>query len=109
MSEIILCNCSICTKKGFIHLIVPTSQFELLAGRDALTCYRFNTGVAKHTFCKQCGVHPFYTPRSDPDKIDVNVRCLDGVDVDALEPRHFDGENWELAISSAHRWRTPPA
>lgn len=103
LSEIILCNCSICTKKGFIHLIVPASQFELLAGHDALSCYRFGTGVAKHTFCNNCGIHPFYTPRSDPDKIDVNVRCLDGVDLQALELLPFDGKNWEQAIGSA-RW-----
>jgi hypothetical protein len=106
LSEITVCNCSMCTKKGFIHLIVPTSQFELLTGHHELTCYRFNTGLAKHTFCKHCGTHPFYTPRSDPDKVDVNVRCLDGVDVDALRPRQFDGQNWERAIGSAH-WHTP--
>jgi hypothetical protein len=106
LSQVSLCNCSICTKKGFIHLIIPTSQFELLAGQDELTCYRFNTGVAMHTFCKHCGIHAFYTPRSDPDKVDVNVRCLAGVDVQALELRHFDGKNWEQAIGSAH-WQVP--
>src|SRR3954462_965569 len=98
LSDITVCNCSICTKKGFIHLILPTPQFELLAGRDDLTCYRFNTGVAEHTFCKHCGIHPFYTPRSDPDKVDVNVRCLDGVDVSQLKPRLFDGQHWEEAL-----------
>src|SRR5437763_16525322 len=70
------CNCSICAKKGFLHLIVPPENFELLSGKDDLSAYRFNTGIAKHTFCSRCGVHPFYVPRSDPDKIDVNVRCL---------------------------------
>ena len=75
------CNCSICTKKGFLHLIVPPEQFELISGKDDLTTYQFNTGTAKHTFCKVCGIHSFYVPRSDPDKIDVNARCLDGVDV----------------------------
>ena len=59
--------------------------FELLSGADALTTYRFNTGTAQHTFCATCGIHPFYIPRSDPDKIDVNVRCLDGVDVSAIK------------------------
>jgi hypothetical protein len=97
-----VCNCSICQKKGFIHLIVEPAQFELLTGADALTSYRFNTGVAEHTFCKYCGIHPFYTPRSDPDKVDVNVRCLEGVDVTKLELRSFDGRNWEHAIQSAN-------
>ena len=68
-----------------MHLIVPPEQFELLSGKDALTTYRFNTGAAQHTFCATCGIHPFYVPRSDPDKIDVNVRCLDGVDLAALK------------------------
>jgi hypothetical protein len=96
-----LCNCSMCTKKGMVHLIVETSQFELLAGADELSAYRFKTGVAVHQFCRHCGIHPFYTPRSDPDKVDVNVRCLDGVDLSRLELLLFDGKNWEEAIRSA--------
>ena len=102
------CNCSVCSKKGFLHLIVPLAQFELLSGADDLTVYRFNTGVAKHQFCRHCGIHPFYVPRSDPDKIDVNVRCLDGVDADAIPAAPFDGRNWEQAIHSAP-WRAPGA
>ena len=74
-----LCNCSMCTKKGIVHLIVEPSAFELLSGEGELTSYRFNTEVAEHKFCRHCGIHPFYTPRSDPDKVDVNVRCLDGI------------------------------
>ena len=85
------CNCSICTKKGFLHLIVAHAQFELLSGADDLTVYTFNTGTAKHQFCRHCGIHPFYVPRSDPDKIDVNVRCLEGVDAAALAIEPFDG------------------
>ncbi|HKO49599.1 MAG TPA: GFA family protein [Polyangiaceae bacterium] len=96
------CNCSICSKKGFIHLIVERSGFQLLTGADALVSYRFNTGVAEHKFCGQCGIHPFYTPRSDPDKVDVNVRCLDGVDLTRLELLLFDGKHWEEAIKTAH-------
>ena len=85
LSRVTYCNCSMCAKKGFLHLIVPPEKFELLSGKDALTTYRFNTGAAQHTFCATCGIHPFYVPRSDPDKIDVNVRCLDGVDLAALD------------------------
>jgi hypothetical protein len=99
------CNCSVCTKKGFLHLIVPPERFELMSGRDALTTYRFNTGTAQHTFCKVCGVHPFYVPRSDPDKIDVNVRCLDGIDLAAISVKPFDGRNWEAAIERDVPWR----
>ena len=99
------CNCSICSKKGFINLIVEPSEFELLAGAEALVSYRFNTGVAEHKFCGQCGIHPFYTPRSDPDQVDVNVRCLDDVDPSQLELSSFDGKHWEQAIATAP-WRS---
>jgi hypothetical protein len=99
------CNCSICRKKGFLHLIVPPEQFELISGQGSLETYRFNTGTAQHTFCKVCGIHAFYVPRSDPDKIDVNVRCLDGVDLSAIAIRSFDGENWEAAIQQKVPWR----
>jgi hypothetical protein len=105
LAQTTCCNCSICTKKGILHLIVPLDQFELLRGRDHLTTYTFNTGVAKHMFCRYCGMHPFYVPRSDPDKIDVNVRCLDDIDVTALSPKPFDGKNWEAAMHTNVPWR----
>jgi hypothetical protein len=92
------CNCSMCTKKGILHLIVPQEAFELVSGADDLTTYTFNTGVAKHHFCRHCGIHSFYVPRSDPDMIDVNARCLDGVDPRALKPEPFDGRHWEAAM-----------
>ena len=106
LSHVTECNCSICAKKGFLHLIVPPEAFELVSGKDALTTYRFNTGTARHTFCATCGIHPFYVPRSDPDKIDVNVRCLDGVDVAAIKTHAFDGKNWEHAIAERVPWRS---
>ena len=105
LARVTECNCSMCTKKGFLHLIVEPAQFELLSGGDSLTTYAFNTKTAKHTFCKICGIHPFYVPRSDPDKIDVNARCLDGVDIAALTPQHFDGRNWEEAMQKDVPWR----
>lgn len=93
------CNCSICTKKGILHLVVPLEQFTLLQGEDALTTYQFGTNVAKHTFCRHCGIHAFYVPRSDPDKVSVNARCLDDIDASTLHPsRSFDGRNWEDAM-----------
>lgn len=101
LTQATICNCSVCTKKGFVHLIVPLSDFELEHGADALLSYRFNTGVAEHKFCATCGIHSFYTPRSDPDKVDVNVRCLDDVDLSGLELELFDGKHWEAAIRTA--------
>jgi hypothetical protein len=106
LSDVTYCNCSICAKKGFVHLIVEPSQFELIAGAGDLTSYRFNTGVAEHKFCRHCGIHPFYTPRSDPTKVDINVRCLDQVDLQQLTVHAFDGRNWEQAIRVAHWHRT---
>jgi hypothetical protein len=105
LSRVTYCNCSMCAKKGFLHLIVPPESFELISGKDALITYRFNTGVAAHTFCATCGIHAFYVPRSDPDKIDVNVRCLDGVDLTRIEIKEFDGKNWEQAMTGRVPWR----
>jgi hypothetical protein len=92
------CNCSICSKTGYLHLIVPKSRFRLVQGEESITTYTFNTGVAKHFFCKVCGIKSFYVPRSDPDGISVNARCLDPGTVTGMEVRPFDGRNWEASI-----------
>ena len=88
------CNCSICSKSGYIHLIVPSSKFKILSGEDDLHTYTFNTHVAKHYFCKHCGIKPFYLPRSNPDGMDVNVRCFD-IQPKSISVVKFDGQNWE--------------
>jgi hypothetical protein len=90
------CNCSICRMTGFLHVIVPYSDFELISGRDSLTSYRFGTGAADHLFCRICGVKSFYQPRSHPDAWSVNANCLDER-VELIVDR-FDGANWEAAI-----------
>jgi hypothetical protein len=89
------CNCSICSATGFLHIVVPHDQFELLSGRDALTSYRFGTGAAEHLFCSRCGVKSFYQPRSHPDAWSINANCLDVAPELAVE--EFDGRNWERA------------
>ncbi|MDT7933642.1 MAG: GFA family protein [Sphingomonadaceae bacterium] len=91
--ELLDCNCSICAKSGFLHLIVPAHRFRLLCGKVELTSYRFGTGTAVHLFCRTCGVKSFYRPRSHPDAFSVNARCLD-TRLDATV-RSFDGRNWE--------------
>ncbi|MDX2097530.1 MAG: GFA family protein [Leptolyngbyaceae cyanobacterium bins.59] len=93
--EAVDCNCSICRMKGFLHLIVPADRFTLLQGSEALSTYTFNTGTAKHLFCRTCGIHSFYRPRSHPDGFDVNVRCLDGDVLAQFRVVPFDGQNWE--------------
>ena len=101
--EVERCNCSICSKSGFLHLIVPAGNFKLLSGEGKLASYTFNTGVARHSFCSTCGIKPFYTPRSNPDGIDVNVNCLD-TRPRAITIVEFDGQNWEQhAHALAHK------
>lgn len=97
------CNCSICAMTGFVHIIVPKSRFRLTTDEAALTAYTFNTGVAKHLFCKTCGVKSFYQPRSNPDGWSVNARCLDSTEGVELNIEAFDGRNWEAnAAALAH-------
>jgi hypothetical protein len=97
------CNCSLCRMTGFLHLIVPASRFRLVSGADDISEYTFNTGLAKHRFCRVCGVKSFYIPRSNPDGVDVNVRCLDEGSVRSVQVESFDGANWERhAHSLAH-------
>lgn len=101
--EAYYCNCSICTKSSYLHLIVPLSKFKLLSGQESLTTYKFNTEVAKHVFCSTCGVKSFYTPRSNPDGVDVNVNCLD-TKPKSVDVTNFDGQNWEQhAYKVAHK------
>ncbi|MBD8528216.1 GFA family protein [Pseudomarimonas arenosa] len=99
--EALDCNCSLCAKAGFLHLIVPKARFHLLQGESELSEYRFGTGVARHLFCRHCGVKSFYVPRSNPDGIDVNVRCIDSDTVRSLKVETFDGKSaWEEQAAS---------
>ncbi len=98
--EAIKCNCSICRKKSYLHLIVPPKNFRLLKGEDSLSTYSFNTNTAVHKFCRTCGIHPFYTPRSHPEDIDVNVNVLDEDITDDLNIVDFDGQNWEQDVEN---------
>ena len=95
------CNCSICRMSGYLHLQVPKSRFRLLRGEEALSTYTFNTGAAKHLFCKTCGVKSFYVPRSFPEGYSVNILCLDRTHIKNISVQPFDGENWETAYDRA--------
>lgn len=89
------CNCSMCRPGGYLHLIVPATAFRLLQGADSLTTYTFNTGVARHLFCRVCGIKSFYVPRSNPDGYSVNLNCLAPGSIEHVEIEPFDGQNWE--------------
>ena len=98
--EALDCNCSICRMTGFLHLIVPASRFRLLSGAGDLSEYTFHTGAAKHRFCRHCGIKSFYVPRSHPDGIDVNVRCLDQDGIRSLAIVPFDDRDREAATAA---------
>jgi hypothetical protein len=97
--EALECNCSICAKSGFLHLIVPKDKFTLIRGAEFLTAYRFNTGVAKHLFCSMCGIKSFYAPRSHPDGYSINVRCLEPATISKINITPFDGKHWEQSAA----------
>jgi hypothetical protein len=101
------CNCSICAKSGYLHLIVPRSRFRLLRGSEFLTTYTFNTGTARHLFCSVCGVKSFYVPRSHPHGYSVNVRCLDAVTLERVDIKPFNGLEWEKQYPEG-RGKLPP-
>lgn len=94
------CNCSICRMTGYLHLIVPASRFRLVGGAESLTTYAFNTGTARHLFCRRCGIKSFYVPRSNPDGFSVNARCLDPATVTRLDVEPFDGQDWEASADA---------
>ncbi len=98
--EVLDCNCSICRMSGFLHLIVPAARFRLMDGEDALTEYRFNTGAAKHLFCRHCGIKAFYVPRSHPDGYSVNARCLDAGSVKDMAITAFDDNDRDAATAA---------
>jgi len=89
------CNCSICGKAGYLHLVVPADRFKLLSGSDTLKTYSFNTHTAKHLFCSVCGIKSFYVPRSHPDGISVNARCIDSQTIEELKVTSLNGREWE--------------
>ena len=93
--EVADCNCSMCRRSGYLHLIVSKSNFTLQSGEESITAYRFNTRTAEHLFCSICGVKSFYVPRSHPEGYSVNARCLDPQHIESMEIEPFDGQNWE--------------
>ena len=105
--EVLECNCSMCRMTGFLHLIVPATRFRLLQGTDALSEYRFNTGTAKHLFCRHCGIKSFYVPRSQPDGYSANARCLDAGSAVDTTIGPFDDNDREAATAAVAHLTTP--
>ncbi|MDQ3617303.1 MAG: GFA family protein [Pseudomonadota bacterium] len=98
--EVLDCNCSMCRISGFLHLIVPASRFRVVEGEGALSEYRFNTGAARHLFCRHCGIKSFYVPRSHPEGFSVNARCLDDGTVTSITVTAFDDNDRDAATAA---------
>ncbi len=97
LDKVAICKCSICQRRNAVMHRVAADRFRLLSGEDSLQLYQFNTGTAKHYFCKICGTYPFHRPRIAPEAYTVNVFCLDGVDrqvVAGLEVVEIDGRSF---------------
>ena len=96
------CNCSICKRKGAIVAAVPLSGLRIVQGEAALSLYQFNTNVAKHYFCSNCGIYTHHQRRSRPDQYAYNVGCLEGVNPFDLDPvPTSDGANRAAESSPA--------
>jgi hypothetical protein len=95
LEDLEVCNCSICVRTGYVHWSIDPADFRLETPWSQIATYRFGTGSAKHHFCRVCGISAFRISRSEPEKITVNVRCLEGVELGSLEVGHFDGIHWE--------------
>src|SRR5215470_3116288 len=96
IGEVIACNCSRCGRLGSLLAFAPITQFKLLSGESDLTSYEFNKHVIQHKFCATCGIQSFAVgrnPKTGAELAAVNIRCLDGVDVDAFKVRHVDGRS----------------
>jgi len=102
LKRLLRCNCSICAKKGSIHVRVHPDQMRIVAGEDALTLYQFNKKIAQHYFCQTCGIHPFSRPRAAPELYTININTLDDFDLETENPEivPFDGRNWEAAVAA---------
>src|SRR5687768_11489188 len=96
MSEVVSCNCSICSRMGWLLAFVPDSQFKLLSGEDSLKDYQFGKKHIHHKFCTNCGIRSFGhgpVPGGNGEMMAINVRCLEGIDLDGLTVQKYDGKS----------------
>ena len=97
--QVLDCSCSICSIVNYKHYVVDKSQFKLLKGKKYLSTYTFNTKVAKHMFCKICGIKSFYIPRSHPESISINLNCINSKTINKVKIIKFDGKHWKKNIN----------
>ena len=92
LEKIVQCNCSICIKRNAKMIMIPKESFKLLEGSENLSLYQFNTEIAKHFFCKKCGIYTHHNRKSDPNGMGVNLGCIDDVDPMKFDVIQFDGK-----------------
>ena len=103
IKDLDVCNCSICSMTAYIHWHVEPECFSLQTSPASIRNYKFGTMTSDNQFCGICGISPFRRSRTTPELIDINVRCVDGVDAETLPVEHFDGQNWEEAVKRERR------
>ena len=89
------CNCSMCQRKGSLLWFVPRDTLKRTTPEEASRVYMFNKHLLKHRFCPVCGIHP-YAEGKDPkgnDMAAVNIRCIEGIDLEAITITHYDGRS----------------
>lgn len=95
ISGVVECNCSICSKRGYLLAFVPATQVRLRTPDAELSTYTFNKHAIRHQFCPVCGIGPFGrgVDKQGNETFAINVRCLDGVDPHSFEIQPFDGRS----------------
>ena len=101
LTDLKRCNCSHCRRKGFVMTTAKLDQFKLISGEENLKIYQWNSKIAKHYFCKKCGVNTHHQRRSKPDEYGVNVGCLEGFNMDWIENiKYTEGVKFSLEDKS---------
>jgi hypothetical protein len=96
IGEVLACNCSRCARLGSLLAFAPATQFKLLSGEADLTKFEFNTHMIQHQFCASCGIQSFAIgthPKTGAKMAAINVRCVDGIDIDSLKVKKVDGKS----------------
>ena len=108
IAELTRCDCSLCRRKGAMMAQIPESGLTILAGEEDLTLYQWNQRIARHYFCRHCGIYPFHRKRVDPTSYGVNVGCLEGFDPSAYPFRQADGVGMTVRPDDARpEWTGP--
>ncbi|MES2606109.1 MAG: GFA family protein [Pseudomonadota bacterium] len=95
LDQVLECNCSHCSRKGFLLWFLPKTSFTLRGPEAGMTTYTFNKHIIQHKFCSKCGCAPFGfgKDKSGAPTAAINIRCLENVDLAAIKRVPFDGRS----------------